>query len=130
MIKKGPKLSTLFMNFVLQDGNKLILNSEEDCKQLHNLLRDFASLLQIVGRLSHLFIGEVFQDRITIGNEFMKHLIAIVSFSCNKKLYSLETPLECLANDFIEVHAQALGEFINHFLSIFRAIFYPFLTRY
>ena len=41
--------------------NRLVLSNEEECKQLHNLLRDFASLLQIIGRLSVLFIGEVFQ---------------------------------------------------------------------
>ena len=40
---------------------RLVLSNEEECKQLHNLLRDFASLLQIIGRLSVLFIGEVFQ---------------------------------------------------------------------
>jgi len=77
----------------IKDGN-LILNSEEECKQLHYVLRDFASLLQIVGRLSILFIGEVFQERLHAGNEFMKHLIVIVTFSSNKKLYALQTPIE------------------------------------
>ena len=85
---------------------RLVLSNEEECKQLHNLLRDFASLLQIIGRLSVLFIGEVFQERIHEGNEFMKHLIVIVTFSSTKKLYALETPMECLNSDFIEVHAQ------------------------
>lgn len=89
--------------------NRLVLSNEEECKQLHYLLRDFASLLQIIGRLSHLFIGEVFQERLLAGNEFMKHLIVIVSFSANKKLYALETPMKELNNDFIEVHAQALA---------------------
>ena len=49
----------------------------------------------------------VFQERIHEGNEFMKHLIVIVTFSSTKKLYALETPMECLNSDFIEVHAQA-----------------------
>ena len=48
-----------------------------------------------------------FQERIHEGNEFMKHLIVIVTFSSTKKLYALETPMECLNSDFIEVHAQA-----------------------
>ena len=89
--------------------NQLILSSEEECKQLHYLLRDFASLLQIIGRLSVLFIGEVFQERIHAGNEFMKHLIMIVTFSSTKKLYSIKCPLPELNSDFIEVHAQALA---------------------
>ena len=38
-------------------GDQLILSNEEECKHLHYVLRDFASLLQIIGRLSHLFIG-------------------------------------------------------------------------
>ena len=42
-------------NYVKND--QLILSNEEECKHLHYVLRDFASLLQIIGRLSHLFIG-------------------------------------------------------------------------
>ena len=84
-------------------NNSLILNNEEECKQLHYVLRDFASLLQIIGRLSVLFIGEVFQERIHAGNEFMKHLVGIVSFSSNKKLYAITTPVPHLNTDFIEV---------------------------
>ena len=41
-------------------GDQLILSNEEECKHLHYVLRDFASLLQIIGRLSHLFIGKNF----------------------------------------------------------------------
>jgi hypothetical protein len=84
-------------------GDRLVLSNPVECQQLHYVLRDFASLLQIIGRLSVLFIGEVFQDRLHAGDEFMKHLICIVSFSSNKKLYSLQTPMENLNNDFIEV---------------------------
>ena len=68
------------------------------------ILFDFySSLLQIIGRLSVLFIGEVFQERIHAGNEFMKHLVGIVSFSSNKKLYAITTPVPHLNTDFIEV---------------------------
>ena len=87
----------------IKDNHILVLNSEEECKNLHYVLRDFASLLQIVGRLSILFIGEVFQERLHAGNEFMKHLIVIVTFSSSKKLYALQTPMEQLNSDFIEV---------------------------
>ena len=37
----------------------------------------------------------------------MKHLIVIVTFSSTKKLYALETPMECLNGDFIESQAFA-----------------------
>ncbi len=83
--------------------NRLELSTEEECTQLHHLLRDFASLLQIVGRLSVLLIGEVFQDRLLAGNEFMKHLIVIVTFSSKNKLYSLQTQVDSLKQDLIEV---------------------------
>lgn len=88
---------------------KLVLSSEDECLRLHYLLRDFSSLLQIVGRLSVLFIGETFHDRLASGNEFMKHLIQIVSFSSKQSLYALETPVENLKADLVEVHAQALA---------------------
>merc|ERR1711899_438521 len=39
----------------------------------------------------------------------MKHLVGIVSFSSNKKLYAISTPVPHLNGDFIEVHAQALA---------------------
>merc|ERR1719245_353411 len=94
-------------NFI--KGDQLVLSSEQECTQLHYILRDFASLLQIIGGLSPFFIGEVFQDRIHAGNEFMKHLVGIVTFSSNKKLYAIRTPVPNLNTDFIEVHAQALA---------------------
>ena len=83
--------------------HRLTLSSEEECKQLHYVLRDFASLLQIIGRLSVLFIGELFQERLLAGNEFMKHLIHIVTFSSSKELYSIAVPIESLSYDFVEV---------------------------
>jgi hypothetical protein len=58
----------------------------------------------VIRILTLLFL--IFQERIHEGNEFMKHLIVIVTFSSTKKLYALETPMECLNSDFIEVHAQ------------------------
>ena len=88
-------------NFI--KGDQLVLSSEQECTQLHYILRDFASLLQIIGGLSPFFIGEVFQDRIHAGNEFMKHLVGIVTFSSNKKLYAIRTPVPNLNTDFIEV---------------------------
>ena len=50
-------------NYVKDD--QLILSNEEECKHLHYVLRDFASLLQIIGRLSHLFIGKNFANYLT-----------------------------------------------------------------
>ena len=55
---------------------RLVLSNEEECKQLHNLLRDFASLLQIIGRLSVLFIGEVFQVK-----HFYYYILIILNFT-------------------------------------------------
>ena len=81
---------------------------EVEFTRLHHLLRDFASLLQIIGRLSVLFTGgnihdPGFGDHLRQGLEIVRHLIDLASFGSRAKLYSMERHLpEVLTSDFIQ----------------------------
>jgi len=67
------------------------------------MLRDFSSLLQLIGRLSELFVGESFEERLSGGHEFMNRLIVISTFGSKHQLYSVETQSPILSVDLIEV---------------------------
>merc|ERR1719322_1471731 len=93
-----------------------IAHSEEiEFTRIHHLLRDFASLLQIIGRLSVLFTGgnihdPGFCDQLRQGLEIVRHLIELASFGSRAKLYSMESCLpEVLTSDFVQAHAQTLA---------------------
>ena len=81
---------------------------EIEFTRLHHLLRDFASLLQIIGRLSVLFTGgnvhdPGFGDQLRQGLEIVRHLIELASFGSRAKLYSVERHLpDVLTSDFIQ----------------------------
>ena len=86
-----------------------IAHSEEiEFTRIHHLLRDFASLLQIIGRLSVLFTGgnihdPGFCDQLRQGLEIVRHLIELASFGSRAKLYSMENCLpEVLTSDFVQ----------------------------
>ena len=69
-------------------GDQLILSNEEECKHLHYVLRDFASLLQIIGRLSHLFIGiRIFLLAIT-----RNFLLQFHEIFCYRRSFSRQNP--------------------------------------
>ena len=68
---------------------------EVEFTRLHHLLRDFASLLQIIGRLSVLFTGgnihdPNFGDQLRQGLDIVRHLIELASFGSRAKLYTME----------------------------------------
>lgn len=57
---------SLQSNMVEQDGRRrLNISAEHECPRLHCLLRDLSSLLQAIGRLSTLFLGEELPKRST-----------------------------------------------------------------
>ena len=81
---------------------------EIEFTRLHHLLRDYASLLQIIGRLSVLFTGgnihdPGFGDQLRQGLEIVRHLIELASFGSRAKLYSVESRLpDIFTSDFIQ----------------------------
>lgn len=72
-------------------GTKLNIVSNGELESLLFIIKDFSTLLQVIGRINNLFIGGFFYDRITEGNELIKELIVLASFSGKFKFYCLPT---------------------------------------
>ncbi len=83
-------------------AGKLAIADPTQLRELHLVLRDFAALLQLVGRVSSLFIGESFLERSQEGNELIKQLIVLATFGSKMRLYAYSVPTE-IANDFVLV---------------------------
>ncbi|XP_071749050.1 exportin-6-A isoform X2 [Lepeophtheirus salmonis] len=90
-------------------NSSFVLPSEVEYRQLHCVLRDFSTYLQIMGRISSFTIGEHFNSQLNIAGSYMKQLIELVSFGSQYKLYLLNSPFPALSEDFMDVHAQSLA---------------------
>lgn len=91
-------------------GRCLAVTAENECRRLHCSLRDLSSLLQMLGRLAHHFIGEHFMRQFTEARALIHRLIETVSYGSRVKLYEVKTSVDgVLQSDFIEVHAQAFA---------------------
>lgn len=84
------------------EGNKLNITDEDELVRLVHFLRDFSALLQVIGRLSSFFVGDFFLARIQEGQDLLKQLISVASFSSKVKFYSLQIPTY-VAKAFVEV---------------------------
>ncbi len=90
-------------------GKVLQLSSAEELESLHCVLRDFASLLQLIGRVSTLFIGDDFLARLQEAGELVKQLIVLAAYGTRMKFYSLQIPAASTSSspdvlrDFVEV---------------------------
>ena len=56
---------------------RLVLPSLAECESLSHLLRDFASILQIIGRLSVLFVGGAFEENLSKSIHIVKQVSAL-----------------------------------------------------
>ena len=83
-------------------GGKLAIYDPEELRRLHFMLKDFTSFLQLIGRVSSLFVGDGFLSRIQEGHELIKQLIDLASFSSKMKFYSLQVQPD-IAKDFVQV---------------------------
>ncbi|XP_066990340.1 exportin-6 isoform X2 [Macrobrachium rosenbergii] len=101
---------SLQSNMVEQNGRRrLNISAEHECPRLHCLLRDLSSLLQAVGRLSTLFLGEELPKRSTTAIQVIEKLVQMANYSTGFKLFEVETAVDVLHLDFVEVHAQVLS---------------------
>ncbi|MPC08061.1 exportin-6-like [Portunus trituberculatus] len=101
---------SLQSNMVEQDGRRrLNISAEHECPRLHCLLRDLSSLLQAIGRLSTLFLGEELPKRSTTAVQVIDKLVQMANYSTGLKLFEVQTAVEVLHSDFVEVHAQVLS---------------------
>jgi len=88
---------------------RLQLASKDEAGKLDIMLKDFATLLQLIGRMSVLFLGENFLERLQSGMDYMKQLLALAAFGSRNKLYSCRCDNPVITLGFLEVHAQTLG---------------------
>ncbi|XP_069996041.1 exportin-6 [Penaeus vannamei] len=101
---------TLQSNMVEQNGRRrLNISAEHECPRLHCLLRDLSSLLQAIGRFSTLFLGEELPKRSATAIQVIEKLVEMANFSTGLKLFEVETAVDVLHSDFVEVHAQVLS---------------------
>ena len=95
------------------DGVRVInLNSEEDVEKVVCVLRDLSSFLQLIGRLSDVFIGEHFRARLKPGLEYVKQLLALVSFGSKNKMWTVNLRIKSnhnLQEHFVRCHAETIA---------------------
>ncbi|KAK6169003.1 hypothetical protein SNE40_020137 [Patella caerulea] len=91
-------------------GRRLTITGENECRRLHCTLRDLSSLFQASGRLAEHFIGEKFTERSSISQSLVERLISASAVGSSNKLFDVESTAQTvLQPDFIQVHAQALA---------------------
>jgi len=89
--------------------NRLNLGSKEDELKLGMVLKDFGTLLRLIGRMSVLFLGEYFLERIQTGLDYVKQLLTLAAAGSRNKIYNCRCDNPGLKTDFLEVHAQTLA---------------------
>jgi len=94
---------------LVHSGNRIVLESGEDATKLQYTLRDFSTLLQVMGRMSFLFIGEYFLDRLQTGMDYIKQLLALASFGSTNKIYLCSCNYSVIVSAFLEAHVQTLA---------------------
>jgi len=92
------------------DGKRsLHVREREDVVTLHQTLRDYSSYLQLFGRLSSLFLGESFKERLEMGLDLLKQLLALVTFGSTQRLWRCDVQLEEITTDLMEAHSQTVA---------------------
>ncbi len=101
----GPwkECSTVYFTLENHVSNGSLNVSPAELTHLHSVMRDFTSLLQLIGRISALFVGEEFLARISEGNELVKQLIMLASFGAKSKFYDLPGIQREMAQVFVDV---------------------------
>ena len=96
-----------------REGTRVInLNSEEEVEKVVCILRDLSSFLQLIGRLSDVFIGEHFRQRLKPGLEYVKQLLALVSFGSKNKLWTVNLSFKSkhsLQEVLVRCHAETIA---------------------
>ncbi|KAL5473099.1 hypothetical protein EMCRGX_G027544 [Ephydatia muelleri] len=107
---------------ITSDGHRrhLAISESTDCEKLHAVLKDLASMLQIMGRLADHFVGDNFEEQLSNALMLVNQFSLIAKYSTESMLFNVSTPIpEVLEHDFIVLHAQALGtlQAYTHWLS-------------
>ena len=66
------------------------------------MLKDLASVLQIMGRLADYFVGDSFEERLSNALVLVNQFSMIAKYSTERLLFNVATPIpEVLEHDFI-----------------------------
>ncbi|XP_038064327.1 exportin-6-like isoform X1 [Patiria miniata] len=105
-----------------QEGRRLNITAEHECRRLHCTLRDLCSLFQSLGRLSDHFIAERLSERFDDALSLIDKFCQVTVYGTKMKLYKVKTAIPTvLKSDFIDVHAQSLAalQAFTHWISQF-----------
>lgn len=94
----------LSLSLCLSPAASLSIADGPDCEKLHVVLKDLASVLQALGRVSEHFVDEAFSMRLHDAQLLVRKFCIIAKFSTDNLLFNLSTPMpEILSHDFIEM---------------------------
>ena len=88
------------------------VNNDEEVFKLVTVLKDLSSFLQIIGRLSAMFIGQHFLLRLKLGLEYMKQLLVLVGFGSKTKLWTVGLSFNSkydLKTNLIHCHSETIA---------------------
>ena len=99
---------------VTRDNNNRVfsLSSDEEVFKMMSVLQDLSSFLQLIGRMSSMFIGQNFLPRLKQGLEYMKQLLVLVGFGSKQKLWTVDLSFNCkhdLKTSLIKCHAETVA---------------------
>lgn len=96
-----------------KEGSRVFtIQSDEEVEKLKAILKDFASMLQLIGRLSAMFLGQHFLPRLKIGLEYVKQLLVLATFGSKQKLWTVNVNFSSkyrINPSFVTCHAQTMA---------------------
>ena len=101
-----------FDKLVMEETRVFKVNNDEEVFKLVTVLKDLSSFLQIIGRLSAMFIGQHFLLRLKLGLEYMKQLLVLVGFGSKTKLWTVGLSFNSkydLKTNLIHCHSETIA---------------------
>jgi len=95
-----------------KDGNIVFkCQNNEEVNNLIAVLKDTSSMLQLIGRLSAMFLGQHFLPRLKAGLEYVKQLLVLSAFGAKNKLWTVNLNLSnhSVKSSFVDCHAQTMA---------------------
>lgn len=81
---------------------------EDGLFTIHCALRDLCTLLQLLGRLATTFLGPQLVPRASAAMATIQRLVELGDYGMKLQLYTLDTTIELLKADLIQIHCEVL----------------------
>jgi len=99
---------------VSREGGERVfnVNNDEEVAKMVMVLQDLSSFLQLIGRMSYIFIGQFFLARLKLGLEYVKQLLVLVNFGSKHKLWNINLNFVSklnLKSSLINCHAETIA---------------------